>query len=131
MSQAHAALIGACTGNLSSFRKQRECDSLLRASWNMQMPRFDGCAASRFFTVPLRYLESRAATWRLRRLLDARRVPVDISLHELRGRVSLQNRANIDNLPRRPAAGRPGGHCSTRFASYRGKNYGKDDTELL
>ena len=31
-----------------------------------------------------------------------------------------------DNLPRRPAAGCPGGHCSTRFTSNRGKNCGKD-----
>ena len=32
-----------------------------------------------------------------------------------------------DNLPRRRAAGCPGGHCSTRCTSNRGKNYGKDD----
>ena len=36
---------------------------------------------------------------------------------------------NPDNLPRRPAAGCQGGHCSTRFTSHRGKNHGKDDND--
>ena len=36
-----------------------------------------------------------------------------------------------DSLPRRPAAGCQGGHCSTRFTSNRGKNYGKDDRVWL
>ena len=44
------------------------------------------------------------------------------------GDCSFQNRVNMTNLPRRPAAGCQGGHCSTRFTSNRGKNYGKVDT---
>ena len=37
----------------------------------------------------------------------------------------------MTNLPRRPAAGCIGGHCSTRFTSNRGKNYGKVDIDEM